>query len=54
MYSSTTEQYIKFAKIEPVFDGISTAVTTYKVTDHNGNILFIGNRNDCLFCINNL
>ncbi len=34
-------------KIEPVFDGISTAVTQYKVTDDNGSIWMIGTKEEC-------
>lgn len=34
-------------KIEPVFDGISTAVTQYKVTDDLGSIWMVGTREEC-------
>ena len=34
-------------KIEPVFDGTSTAITQYKVTDDNGSIWIIGTREEC-------
>lgn len=34
-------------KIEPVFDGISTAVTQYKVTDDSGMMWIIGTREEC-------
>ena len=36
-----------FWRIEPYFDGISTAVTTYKVVDQNGTLQYMGNRNEC-------
>ena len=31
-------------RIEPYFDGISTAVTTYKVVDQNGTLQYMGDR----------
>jgi hypothetical protein len=34
-------------KIEPVFDGISTAVARYKVTDDLGSIWVVGTREEC-------
>lgn len=34
-------------RIEPYFDGISTAVTTYKVVDQNGTMQFMGDRSQC-------
>ena len=34
-------------KIEPVFDGISTAVTQYKVTDDLGSLWITGTREEC-------
>ena len=34
-------------KIEPVYDGISTAVTQYKITDDLGNIWMQGTRDEC-------
>ena len=34
-------------KIEPVYDGISTAVTQYKVTDDLSSIWMIGSREEC-------
>lgn len=34
-------------RIEPHFDGISTAVTTYKVVDQNGTLQYMGDRNQC-------
>jgi len=34
-------------KIEPVYDGISTAVSIYKLTDDNGNIWFQGTYEEC-------
>ena len=34
-------------RIEPYFDGISTAVTTYKVVDQNGTLQYIGDRSQC-------
>ena len=34
-------------KIEPVYDGISTAVTQYKITDDLGSIWMQGTRDDC-------
>jgi hypothetical protein len=34
-------------KIEPVFDGISTSVSQYKVTDDLGSIWMIGTREEC-------
>ena len=34
-------------RIEPQFDGISTAVTTYKVVDQNGTLQYMGDRNQC-------
>ena len=34
-------------RIEPCFDGISTAVTTYKVVDQNGTLQYMGDRNQC-------
>lgn len=34
-------------RIEPYFDGISTAVTTYKVIDQNGTSQYILDRNQC-------
>ena len=34
-------------RIEPYFDGISTAVTTYKVVDQNGTLQYMGDRNQC-------
>lgn len=35
-------------RIEPHFDGISTAVTTYKVVDQNGTLQYMGDRNQCV------
>ena len=34
-------------RIEPYFDGISTAVTIYKVVDQNGTLQYMGDRNQC-------
>ena len=34
-------------KIEPVYDGISTSVSTYKLTDNDGNIWFQGTYEEC-------
>ena len=34
-------------RIEPYFDGISTAVTTYKVVDQNRTLQYMGDRNQC-------
>lgn len=34
-------------KIEPVYDGISTAVTQYKITDDLGSIWMQGTRDEC-------
>lgn len=34
-------------KIEPVFDGVSTAVSQYKVTDDLGSIWIVGTREEC-------
>lgn len=34
-------------KIEPVYDGISTAVTQYKITDDLGSIWMQGKRDEC-------
>ena len=34
-------------KIEPVYDGISTAVTQYKITDDLGSIWMVGTREEC-------
>ena len=34
-------------RIEPYFDGISTAVTTYKVVDQNGTLQYMGDRSQC-------
>lgn len=34
-------------KIEPVFDGISTAVAQYKVTDDLGSLWITGMREEC-------
>ena len=34
-------------RIEPYFDGINTAVTTYKVVDQNGTLQYMGDRNQC-------
>jgi hypothetical protein len=34
-------------RIEPVFDGINTAVSQYKVVDVHGNIWFYGNKEKC-------
>ena len=34
-------------RIEPYFDGISTAVTTYKVVDQNGTLQYMVDRNQC-------
>jgi hypothetical protein len=34
-------------RIEPYFDGISTAVTTYKVVDQNGTLQYMGDRKQC-------
>ena len=34
-------------RIEPYFDGISTAVTTYKVDDQNGTLQYMGDRSQC-------
>jgi hypothetical protein len=34
-------------KIEPVYDGISTAVTQYKITDELGSIWMQCTRDDC-------
>lgn len=34
-------------RIEPYFDGSSTAVTTYKVVDQNGTLQYMGDRNQC-------
>ena len=34
-------------RIEPYFDGISTAVKTYKVVDQNGTLQFMGDRSQC-------
>lgn len=36
-----------FWRIEPYYDGISTAVTTYKVVDENGILQYLGDRNQC-------
>ena len=36
-------------RIEPYFDGISTAVTTYKVVDQNGTLQYMGDRNKCKY-----
>ena len=36
-------------RIEPYFDGISTAVTTYKVVDQNGTLQYMGDRNQCQY-----
>ena len=38
-------------RIEPYFDGISTAVTTYKVVDQNGTLQYMGDRNQCEYFI---
>ena len=38
-------------RIEPYFDGISTAVTTYKVVDQNGTLQYMGDRNHCEYFI---
>ncbi len=38
---------IKKLKIEPVHDGISTAVTQYKITDDLGSIWMQGKRDEC-------
>lgn len=34
-------------RIEAVYDGSGTAVSTYRVVDGNRNIWFQGNREDC-------
>jgi hypothetical protein len=34
-------------RIEPYFDGINTAVTTYNVVDQNGTLQYMGDRNQC-------
>jgi hypothetical protein len=34
-------------RIEPYFDRINTAVTTYKVVDQNGTLQYMGDRNQC-------
>lgn len=34
-------------KIEPVYDGNSTAVTQYKITDELGSIWMQGTRDEC-------
>ena len=34
-------------KIEPVFDGISTAVSQYKITDDLGSVWMVGTREEC-------
>ena len=34
-------------RIEPHFDGISTAITTYKVVDQNGTLQYMGDRSQC-------
>ena len=38
-------------RIEPYFDGISTAVTTYKVVDQNGTLQYMGDRSQCEYFI---
>jgi len=34
-------------RIEPYFDGISSAVTIYKVVDQNGTLQYMGDRSQC-------
>ena len=34
-------------KIEPIYDGISTAITQYKITDDLGSIWMVGTREEC-------
>lgn len=34
-------------RIEPYYDGISTAVTIYKVVDQNGTLQYMGDRSQC-------
>ena len=34
-------------RVEPYFDGISTAVTMYKVVDQNGTLQYMGDRSQC-------
>ena len=38
-------------RIEPYFDGISTAVTTYKVVDQNGTLQYMGDRSQCEYFV---
>ena len=40
-------------RIEPYFDGISTAVKTYKVVDQNGTLQFMGDRSQCEYFLQN-
>lgn len=40
-------------KIEPYFDGISTAVTLYKVVDPNGTLQYLGNIYECEYFLLN-
>ena len=37
-------------RVEPVYDGGGTSVTTYKLVDENGNILMTGERAICEWC----
>jgi hypothetical protein len=38
-------------KIEPIYDGISTAVTQYKITDDLGSVWMVGTREECERCL---
>lgn len=38
-----------FWQIEPIFDGNSTAVTTYKVVDQHGIIQYMGDIYQCRY-----
>ena len=40
-------------RIGPYFDGITTAVKTYKVVDENGTLQYVGDRSQCEYFLHN-
>lgn len=49
-FTSDDSNHLLF-RIEPYFDGISAAVTAYKVVDQEGTLQYIGNKSQCEFFI---
>jgi hypothetical protein len=49
-YNLLTPAYMQsmdWWRIEPLYDGISTTVTSYKIVDHNGALIYMGDRIQC-------